>query len=242
MKLNRLPVLIRTEVTAAAKGAPFPAAYSKALNVLQEAVDELSFAKLRQVNNMADTLASYAKASQDGQAVKKAKLLKYGYRRAALWLAQHLAAQRKKEFIGRGETSYQKPGTTARLQLQAAGFLPGEVGIIGDLEKLPDSPDMPFKNTRDIREAARGVGRKAPSQSDVYRNSFGTLAGYAHAMPFNKPSVEWCRENSARGLARRLNIESEIVEAKWRVELVRAWCDEFLKNLPKTVSKAKVSK
>lgn len=244
MKLNRLPVLIRAEVTAAAKGENLPSAYTRALVVLQEAIDELSFAKLKQVNNMAEALASYAKASQDEQAVKKAKLLRYGYRRAALWLAKQLAAKRKEEFIKAG-SKYPRnhnaiPGGSVTAQLTTAGFSATERLYLGALDKLPDTEDTAVLGTNDMICAARVVnGNNRRRGGLVFSSVFvDTIADKSNS-PFIKRRIEWCRNNSARGIARALKEEREINEAKRRVELMRAWCDEFLKNLPRNVSKAK---
>jgi len=243
MKLNKLPVLIRAEVTAAAKGAPLPAAYCRALVVLQEAVDELSFEKLRQVDTMAETLASYARASQDEQGIKKAKLLKYGYRRASLYLAKQLAAKRKADFIAQGKkrakTTGRIPGASISAQLSEAGFSDWEQKTLYALNTLPDDEKTALMGTAQIRVCGRGKGVRKATQSDVFYYAFGRASNIL-GRPFLPACMRWLRDNSARGIAKQLDDSIEIAEAKQRVELTRAWCEEFLKNLPKNVSKAKV--
>lgn len=241
MKLNRLPVLIRTEVTAAAKGANLPAVYSRALVVLEEAVNELSFAKLKQVDISVEGLAAWAKAHQDEQLTKTARELKFRARRTANYIAEQLVKQRKAAFVARGGVLYntrfipisepESGGTVA--VLQEAGYTQHEATLIQIVGRASD--DKSQLNDNQILSAMRGTGRKKVTLSAVFRTTFSE-----NNAPLYRSS--WFRNNSARGIARRLEGEIEIAKAKQIVTLTHAWCDEFLKNLPKTVSKAKVSK
>jgi hypothetical protein len=245
MNLNKLPVLIRTEVTAAAKSASLPAVYSRALQVLEEAVEELSFAKLKTVEVSAEGLAAWAKAHQDEKLTKTARELKFRARRTANYIAEKLAAQRKAAFVSRGGVlrrggSYgfcvpsgepESGGPTDILH--KAGYKGAEVLAIQMAAKLPDTPASAQLGHCGMRAAVRGKGRNRSIASSVYYEAFTTT----NAPLRNKP---WFRNNSARGIARKLDQPIEIEKARATVILVHAWCDEFLKNLPRNVSKAKV--
>ena len=240
MKLNRLPVLIRTEVTAAAKSANLPAVYSRALVALEEAVEELSFSKLKQVEVSAEGLAAWAKAHQDEKLTKTARELKFRARRTANYIAEKLAAKRKAEFTARGgrllnngnipATEPEKGGVTG--VLEQAGYGVGEIRAIRHAAAVPDEPHFARMNTFNLEKAARGRGHVRSTLSDVYiamfRNSNSPLRNNS-----------WLRDNSARGLARQLTNPKEIEKSKQVVTLMHAWCEEFLKNLPRNVSKGK---
>jgi len=252
MKLNRLPVLIRTEVTAAAKSANLPAVYSRALVALEEAVEELSFSKLKHIEISADMLASWAKASQDEKVTKQARELKNRARRAAGYIAEKLSATRRAEFMARGVRPIKAgrnsglddyvPGTSLGTILLEAGYKPSEVANITMVHKLPEpvTVDTLSKTTDQLRrDSASGKPRAYQTHSEC--TSPSTLFGMvfrAKNSPFSL--TQWCRNNNARGVARRFEAEHEIAAARYTVTLVNAWCDEFLKNLPRNVSKAKV--
>lgn len=248
MKLNRLPVLIRTEVTAAAKSASLPAVYSRALVVLEEAVNELSFAKLKQVDISVEGLAAWAKAHQDEQLTKTARELKFRARRTANYIAEQLVKQRKDAFVARGGRLINGNHGAAQHvpvgepesggiheTLIHAGYKPSEVNTIRYVARAPDDlHHAQLPGTR-LRDAVRGKsGYK--TYSKVYYEMFSSPAG----SPLKLTS--WFRNNNARGLARQLTDPLENAKARQSVALMRAWCEEFLSNLPKTVSKAKVSK
>jgi hypothetical protein len=234
MNLSKLPVLIRTEVSEAAKSAGLPAVYSRALVALEEAVTELSFDKLKQIDVSAEGLAAWAKAHQDTKMSKTARELKYRARRAALYIAEKLSAKRKAEFVRPKGFRGHPPGVGIQPILREAGYNRTEVGILNAVRNLPDTPEIAQLKDAAIKEVSRGKGRLRAS-SDFYHAVFSL----PHS-PFIR--ARWCRENNARGIARQLTDPAEIQKAKEKVTLVRAWCDEFLKNLPRTVSKAKVEK
>lgn len=243
MKLNRLPVLIRTEVTAAAaKGVNLPAVYSRALVALEEAVNELSFSKLKTVEVSVEGLAAWAKAHQDEKLSKTARELKFRARRTANYIAEQLVKQRKAAFIARGgklvrggrAPSGERIGI--RLVLTDAGYGSNEIENIRSASAVPDTPDFAQKTPTALREAARGNGRfrKWNLGSSVYRGAF-------HMANSPLSRCAWFRENRARSLALQIN-DDEIAKARNTVTLVKAWCEEFLKNLPRHVSQAKVEK
>jgi hypothetical protein len=233
MKLNKLPVLIRTEVTAAAKSASLPAVYSRALIALEEAVSELSFDKLKQVEISAEGLAAWAKAHQDEKLTKTARELKFRTRRTAFYIAEQLSNQRRATFV-RGPGG-RPPGPFT--VLKEAGYAKGESSIICAAGRLPDTNKTAILSNANLRTKARGLGDKRRHQSEVYETVFGRdYKGKRSPLGW----VKWFRENSARGVARKLNDPTEITKAKQTVTLIYAWCEEFLKNLPRTVSKAKV--
>lgn len=238
MKLNRLPVLIRTEVTAAAKGASLPAVYSRALVALEEAVEELSFAKLKTVEISAEGLAAWAKAHQDEKLTKTARELKNRARRVALYIAEKLHQKRKAEFLAKGGStnpaSLGPAGINRQTVLDSAGYARGEQRVINAMGVLPDTPEMNSLGTRAIIDITRGMVRGSRTYSDTYFQAFRTSG------PLSR--VSWFRDNNARGIARQLVNPIEVEKARAATTLMRAWCEEFLKNLPKTVSKAKVSK
>jgi hypothetical protein len=238
MNLNKLPVLIRTEITAAAKSASLPAVYSRALVALEEAVEELSFAKLRTVEISAEGLAAWAKAHQDEKLTKTARELKFRARRTANYIAEQLVKRRREEFISKGGV-YERGrsgtgGGGLKSTLKEAGYSAAEANAIRWSSKLPDTPDSAQLGYNQMAEQLRGkCGWRV--KSPVYNSVFGESSS-----PLSR--LYWFRNNNARGIARQLTSASEITLARQKAEIVRAWCDEFLKNLPRNVSKAKVSK
>jgi hypothetical protein len=217
MNLNKLPVLVRTEVTAAAKGASLPAVYSRALAALDEAVSELSFAKLKTVEISVEGLAAWAKAHQDSKLSETARELKFRARRTANYIAEQLVKQRNK-------------GSRMDV-LKEAGYSKTESLYIHASARVEDTHQNAHLSGEKLMRIK--TGKRTSSMSDVYTAAFG----------YNTPlsRVEWFRQNSARGIARRLTTDKEIAKAKQSVTLMRAWCEEFLKNLPRTVSKGKTS-
>jgi hypothetical protein len=244
MNLNKLPVLIRTEVTTAdARGVNLPAVYSRALVVLEEAVEELSFSKLKAVEVSVEGLAAWAKATQDTTLTKQARELKFRARRTAFYIAEKLVAQRKQEFVARGGkltrgkmSVPQGEPEAGNLQsvLKDAGYRGGEIDQIRAAHKAADSPESAQLSLSALKQSTRGKGPgRFKASSSVYFAMFCNSSS-----PLKQRS--WYRHNNARGLARRFSDEREVTEAREHVEFMRAWCDEFLKNLPRTVSKAKV--
>lgn len=248
MKLNRLPVLIRTEVTAAAKSASLPAVYSRALVALEEAVEELSFAKLKTVEISAEGLAAWAKAHQDEKLSKTARELKFRTRRTANYIAEKLVDQRRAAFVSRGGVLLNSgnngkvvPGNEPEAGsigsiLREVGYKQGEVVNIQRAARVPDEPQFAHMSGLQLSQSLRGKGKRKLARSDVYYATFikssGTPLAYA----------SWFRNNNARGIARQITDPTEIEKARQIITLTKAWCDEFLKNLPRNVSKAKVSK
>jgi hypothetical protein len=244
MKLNRLPVLIRTEVTEAAKSASLPAVYSRALQVLEEAVEELSFSKLKTVEISAEGLAAWAKAHQDEKLTKTARELKFRARRTANYIAEKLVAQRRAAFIARGGSPKRGNGGIpasapesggVRRVLTDAGYPTGEIRQIQTAARLPDTSESAQMPLVHALAAVRGKGRQKAVRSDLYMSVFRS----PHS-PFIH--MHWIRENRASSLAKTFSSPKEIDKAKQYVTLMHAWCGEFLKNLPRNVSKAKVSK
>lgn len=242
MNLNRLPVLIRTEVTAAAKGASLPAVYSRALAVLEEAVSELSFAKLKNVEVSAVGLAAWAKAHQDTRLSETARELKFRARRTANYIAEQLVKQRRAAFIARGgsflsnsliPSKEPESGGVCDI-LQEAGYKHKEVDNIRRAARAPDEPVFAQMNDNQLALATRGAGTRRKIATPIY---FATFTDQ-HS-PLSRAS--WLRDNNARGIARQLSDQTEIYKARQTVTLLRAWCDEFLKNLPRPVSKGKAS-
>jgi hypothetical protein len=242
MKLNRLPVLIRTEVTAAAKSANLPAVYSRALVALEEAVSELSFDKLKHVDISAEGLAVWAKAHQDEKLTKTARELKFRARRTANYIAEQLVKQRRASFVarggifcGRGKNGIptgEPEGGGVQGVLKDAGYNLGEVKHIQAAARAPDETRFAQLSGRNLLIAAAGLGRKNKTRSDIFIATFRTS---------NNPLryASWFRSNNARGIARRFDSAVEISIVRRDIELMRAWCEEFLKNLPRNISKGK---
>jgi hypothetical protein len=219
MKLNKLPVLIRTEVTEAVKKADLPAIYSRALVALETAVSELSFGKLKQLEISVEGLATWAKAHQDDKMSATARELRYRSRRVAIYIAKRLANLRARKGV--------------QPVLLEAGYSLSEIRTITALDMLPDTPNTANMNVSQIKIAAIGKGNHTRSTSEVYRSLFSD-----HASPLCRN--KWFRDNNARGIAKRLENETEIAKARQNITLMHAWCEEFLKNLPRKVSKARV--
>lgn len=239
MKLNRLPVLIRTEVTAAAaKGVNLPAVYSRALAVLEEAVNELSFAKLKTIEVSIEGLAAWAKATQDEKMTKTTRELKFRSRRTASYIAEQLVKRRKAAFIASGNPRTHNGGIPSTVRgsvesvLKEVGYNTAERQVINAAGRAPDNAYFAQLSAKQLQLAVRGTGRRPCKVSDVYRTTFSD-----NTTPLRNDS--WFRRNNARGIARRLTTPTEITKARQRVVLIHAWCEEFLKNLPRTVSKAK---
>lgn len=243
MKLNKLPVLVRTEVTAAAaRGVSMPEVYNRALVVLDECIEELSFAKLKTVEISVEGLAAWAKATADVKLTEKARELKFRARRTANYIAERLVKQRRAAFVARGGVT--EGGNVPRGEpeeggitsvLRGAGYPSTECIKIRDASAVPDEPKFAQMNSFQLRREARALrGNTRGGRSAVYSFTFsfpGTPFVHLH----------WFRNNGARGLARQLTDPAEAEKAREKTTLVRAWCDEFLKSLPRNVSKGKTS-
>jgi len=229
-------------VTAAAKSASLPAVYSRALVALEEAISELSFDKLKQVEISAEGLAAWAKAHQDTKLTKTVRELKFRARRTANYIAEQLVKQRRAAFIARGGVTRkgnvplgEPERANIKELLHEAGYSAGEVHNIRNAGYAPDNCAQ--MNGVELASAARGKKPRSQLQntvSDIYRVAF---------MGSNSPLTDksWFRQNSARGIARRLTSSIDIEKSKQTITLIHAWCEEFLKNLPRAVSKAKAS-
>jgi hypothetical protein len=236
MNLRKLPVVVKSELIRAGyarsdKTASLPVVYSTALAALEEAVEETSFEKLRACEVKIDTLATYAAAIQDTKMGAAAKRLKYNYRKAAFKMAERIKAERLAAYVRpKGQCGGTKVGVGIVPVLMDNGFTLTEAGAVRATQYVSEEEAalLPTDSAKSMIVLSKGRHgkKKRPALGPAYHDLF--MRGQ-----FKSDNIRWFRTNQARGVARQFTDKHEQKTARVRVILVRAWCDEFLKNLPK---------
>ena len=224
--LAGLPAIIKTQLTVAQYSeAQIPAAYDRALVALQEAIDSLSFERLKEAEINAEALAAMAKMFDNDEARKKAGILKLRHRRAAFYIARRLLKQGANIKNNRG-----RPAENS--VLRKAGYPGKEAIYICQAGRLTDEKALALEEaggigSNELSALARGNGRRSILRSSLFTD---VTVGFS---PTGGSVSSWIRNNNARGIARIIVSKKEQSILKQRAQLVVSWCQELIKNLPK---------